>query len=249
MFCPNCGVETDGKFCPKCGKQILVDVKQTSEQPIAKQLQIPLTPEEQWLENEIKSQKRLTKTFLIVSIITLCSFFLIVTIPCGVCLILVYFSMKKKLAELEHRRQSHMYYTVRTEHVAGLPVGSYMACNLSLCGSGLCVSVGASQFNLDYSKMTAAEVCTRSQISYTTTSSASSGVLGAMFFGTVGAVIGSRPVSQKKIDYDHYLILNYQSNGEIQAIAFHFGEARKQALETCRLIYPHISFIPKQVSL
>ncbi len=96
-------------------------------------------------------------------------------------------------------------------HLNGLPLGE-ISCMATALENRIIFKAGRSTFELNYDKITAADLREKSELSG---SSAGSIVAGAVLFGELGAVIAARPKNKK----EYILAISYLSDGVNKTIA------------------------------
>lgn len=111
--------------------------------------------------------------------------------------------------------------TAKLNHVNGLPIAEKTLCKLIVSPNKLSIQGGGVNFDVDISKINAAEVKTDVEIANIVHSSAIKGVTGGLLFGPIGLVVGARPTNKEKRSNRYYLIINYtNASGEIAPIVF-----------------------------
>lgn len=105
--------------------------------------------------------------------------------------------------------------------VAGLPLAEGTICRLFVTDKQLVIEAEAQVFQIELSKMIAAQAKSDLEIQKEVTSSMKSAVAGALFFGPAGAVIGARTRTKKHTVVYTYLIINYINQaGDTAVLAF-----------------------------
>lgn len=117
-------------------------------------------------------------------------------------------------------------------HTNGLPLAENTKCSLFLGNGQLTVAGAGQQFTLAADKITDIAITTDTEIQKSYASSVGGAVGGALLFGPLGAMIGGRAKEKKSTVVTNYLIITYQSNGEVKYIGFelqpqHMGAAKK----------------------
>lgn len=96
-------------------------------------------------------------------------------------------------------------------HLSGLPLGE-VSCLANALDKKIIFTSGKSRFELEYSKIVAADLREKSELEG---ASAGSVVAGAVLFGALGAVIAARPKNKR----EYIMVISYVSNGENKSIA------------------------------
>ncbi len=96
-------------------------------------------------------------------------------------------------------------------HLSGLPLGE-ISCMATALEHRIIFKVDKSTFELNYDKITAADLREKSELAG---SSAGSVVAGAVLFGALGAVIAARPKNKK----EYILAISYISDVDNRTIA------------------------------
>lgn len=113
-------------------------------------------------------------------------------------------------------------YAVKGYCISGLPFGE-CDCDITVYDDCVTFSTGKSASNLSTSKITAAAVKTKNEL---TSASTGSAILGTALFGVVGTIIASRPKNKSQ----YILVINYIS-GELKTIAIAFDNYQKYEAE------------------
>lgn len=105
-------------------------------------------------------------------------------------------------------------------HVDGLPIPANVLCEVFSYPDRIDFKAGSTEITLSKNKITDISIKTDTEIQQQLVSSVGGAVAGAMFLGSLGAVIGGRVKTKKVKTVTNYLIITYQSEGELKYIGF-----------------------------
>lgn len=105
-------------------------------------------------------------------------------------------------------------------HVDGLPIAENMLCEVFSFPDRIEFKSGTTQIKLSKEKITDMSVKTDTDIQNQVVSSIGGAVAGAMVFGTLGAIIGGRTRTKKVKTISNYLIITYNSDGDLKYLGF-----------------------------
>lgn len=108
------------------------------------------------------------------------------------------------------------------KHITGLPIAEGIQCIISYLSDKIEIKQGGNTFNLDLSKVTDITSTTDTEIQKHYVSSVGGAVGGAVLFGPLGAMVGGRAKEKKTTTVTHYLVITYNSDGEIKYISFEY---------------------------
>lgn len=126
--------------------------------------------------------------------------------------------VKKEQKEQRERHQASL--AVRMQHVHGLPIAENTPCTVYSTPDKYEIEVQGNTFNLDKNKVTDVSIKTETEVTNQYVSSIGGAIGGAVLFGPLGAVIGGRAKKKKSTDIRKYLIMTYESEGEIKYVGF-----------------------------
>jgi len=135
-----------------------------------------------------------------------------------------------------------------TTLVDGLPLNQDTNLIMKLTADKLLfiVSTTKQEFEIDFSKLTAVEYKTETEMNNIISQSAPGMIIGAAAFGILGAMIGGRVKTKQVKTVSHFLIINYQSGEEKQIVLqTNDGNSAKQISEYFRQLKP----LPDKISL
>lgn len=132
-------------------------------------------------------------------------------------------SKANKKAKLERKKQIQQRQAslaIPMSHVNGLPVNENAFCTVYSVPGKYEIVCSGNTFNLDKNKVTDMIIKNETEITSQYVSSVGGAVGGAILFGPLGAVIGGRAKEKKTKESKQYLIITYESDGQIKYIGF-----------------------------
>lgn len=105
-------------------------------------------------------------------------------------------------------------------HVNGLPIPENVLCEVFSYPDRIDFKSGTTEIKLPKEKITDISIKTDTEIQQQLVSSAGGAIAGAMFFGSLGAIIGGRVKTKKVKTTTNYLIITYKSENELKYIGF-----------------------------
>nr|DAZ41837.1 MAG TPA: hypothetical protein [Caudoviricetes sp.] len=128
------------------------------------------------------------------------------------------FGKKKEVKEKKDFTGLTIYTALN--HVTGLPLVEDVLCEIFSYPDRLEFKAGTTEIKLSKDKITDMRINTETEIQNQKVSSVGGAVAGAMLFGGIGAVIGGRAKNKKVKNVSNYLIISYNSDGELKHIVF-----------------------------
>ncbi len=133
---------------------------------------------------------------------------------------LVFYFLRKKVSRFIAKRKLHCIKAGLFYHVGGLQLAPDAFCNVLYCKDNIIVIGGGMQYHLDLDKVT--DISTRKKVGfqkdyYNDTSGA---IIGAMFLGTTGAILGGGVKEKRTKVVSKYLTITYNDNGKMGYMAF-----------------------------
>lgn len=127
----------------------------------------------------------------------------------------------RKKDKIKQDKRHEQLSTCTASHVNGLPLAENATCVIKSLSDKFLFSSGSATFDLEKNKITDMCIKTDTEIQQQYVSSMGGAVGGALLFGPVGAIIGGR-AKKKTVSHKtkNYLIITYESNGEIKYIGF-----------------------------
>lgn len=105
-------------------------------------------------------------------------------------------------------------------HVSGLPIVEDCLCEVFSFPDRLDFKYGTTEITLNKDKITDMSIKTDTEIQTQMVSSIAGAVSGAVLFGSLGAIIGGRAKKKNIKTTTNYLIITYDSDGELKFIVF-----------------------------
>ena len=107
---------------------------------------------------------------------------------------------------------------------SGLPLAEHTNCTLFLTPDDLIIEAMEQQYTIPVDRILAAQTKGDTEIMREVTSSGGKALVGGLFFGPVGAIIGARSKTKRIIQVTCYLIINYiNKDNETAVLAFSSG--------------------------
>lgn len=150
---------------------------------------------------------------------------------------------KKKQEEQERAKRRELgiqgiQWKAELLHTNGLPLAENTKCSLVFENGQLTMTGAGQQFTLAADKITDISITTDREIQKSYTSSVGGAVGGAVLFGPLGAMIGGRAKEKQSTVVTNYLIITYQSDGEVKYIGFNlqnYAHSVIAAKKLCKL--------------
>lgn len=142
-------------------------------------------------------------------------------------------------AQKEQKEQSKHILTAT--HMAGLPLAQGTPCAVTFGETGLCITSGGNTFNVALNKLTDVQIKTNAEIQKQYVSSVGGAVGGAVLFGPLGAMVGGRAKQKQIRTLEHYLIITYLKDGNVDYLSFLLPGLSTKAINLVKQYKPLLS--------
>ena len=105
----------------------------------------------------------------------------------------------------------------------------------------MCITSGGNTFNVALNKLTDVQIKTNAEIQKQYVSSVGGAVGGAVLFGPLGAMVGGRAKQKQIRTLEHYLIITYLKDGNVDYLSFLLPGLSTKAINLVKQYKPLLS--------